>query len=185
MGRSRMCGLWAVSCKSAAGWGGVQAPCLGWGQLLCGQPDEEVSLCCAFVALQWLPRGRGRGATGWILPSLTLEQVLPVAILGTVWGLCKQALLGAGVLMLHSAPVQSRLDRAVNLINNGKSPWLPRCLLGERSLFRHIQPLTRRCLQASCSIFHPGGHAGGSSGSSAWPLPASSLSFLKAPCLLL
>lgn len=57
------------------------------------------------VALLRLLRGRGRGATGWILLSLTVEQVLPVAILGCcvgtvqagpAWGGCAHAALGSG-----------------------------------------------------------------------------------------
>lgn len=48
------------------------------------------------VALQRLLRGRGRGATGWILPSLTLEQVLPVAILGCCVGTVRAGPAQAG-----------------------------------------------------------------------------------------
>lgn len=99
-----------------------------------------------------------------------------------LWGLCKQDLHGAGVLMPRSAPVQSRLDHTVNLINNGKSSWLLRCLLRERSLFRHIQPLARPLAASFLLHFPPWWPC-------RWeqrePLPASSLSFLKAPCLLL
>lgn len=141
-------GLCHVSLCCCVGRG----PAWGGGQLLCGQPDEEVLLCCAFVALQWLLRGRGRGATGWILPGPTLEQVLPW---DAVWGLCKQNLHGAGVLMPHSALVQSRLDCTVNLVNNGKSLWLPRCLLRERLLFRHIQLLARPLLSSFLLHFPP------------------------------
>lgn len=101
---------------------------------------------------------------------------------GMLWGLCKQDLHGVGVLMPCSVPVQSRLDRTVNLINNGKSSWLLRCLLRERSLFRHIQPLARPLAASFLLHFPPWWPRG-------WeqrePLPASSLSFLKAPCLLL
>lgn len=116
------------------------------------------------MALQRLPKTRGRGTSGWILPSPTLEWVLPATPGRCSRGLRERELRRAGTLVPRSALVQSRLDRLANLINNGKSQWLAvaAALLGERSLrcFGASSPLPGRCPQASCPIFRPGGRGG-------------------------
>lgn len=83
MGRSQIYGLWAVSCKSVL-LGGEGSRHTAWcgGQPSVGKPMRKCSCAVPCGSAEVAERqGEGRAA-GWILPSLTLEQVLPVAICG-------------------------------------------------------------------------------------------------------
>lgn len=69
MGRNRMCGLWAVSCKSVlrGGEGSGQPSLCGVGE---SNPDEEVLLCFAWWLCSGLQKAGGGERVARSCPAL-------------------------------------------------------------------------------------------------------------------
>lgn len=179
MGQSRMCGLWAVSCKSVLlGWEGSKQGRAG----LWSSPNEEVPLCSALWLCSGCPtKGRGREGGEWLDP----DQPCSGGGAASHAGLCTQGskgqvLLCCAQLWFKALPCEPGKQWKTSV--SGGSCC---CLLGERSL-KCIQPLA--WLLPAGFLLHFPPHQprmGGSDGGRRWPLPTSPLSLPNAPCLLL
>lgn len=141
MGQSQTCGLWAVSCKSVL-LGGGGLPCLRQvGESQAAKQLMRKSSCALPRGFAVVAERQGEGS-GWLDLAQPHFGVRAASHPGVLLELQR-----AGTHAC-STPVQSTLNRPVNLINNGKPWWLATAAAlfvwgAIAELLWHIQPLTR------------------------------------------